>query len=479
MGLIEIMPENETIKFGTDGWRGIIADDFTFANVRICAQAAADYLIQSGAADKGMVIGYDTRFASEEFAGATAEVICGNGIKVYLCDKAAPTPVISYGVVAKEAGGAVVITASHNPWQWNGFKYKSADGASAPTEVVTQIEKNIGKSSVKSISLAEAEKTGMLEYIDLAPLYRKQLENFIDLDKPAEKKLKIVVDSMYGAGSGYFRMLLQNSGHQIIEINAERNPAFPGIRQPEPIGVNLDKLSARIKEEKADIGIATDGDSDRIGIMDESGNYLTQLQVFALLALYLLEARGQRGAIVKTITTTSMLYKLGELFDVPVIETAVGFKYVAPVMIENDALAGGEESGGYGFRGHVPERDALLAGLYFLDFMAKSGKTPSQLLDYLYNKVGQHHYDRIDVDFPEEQRQEIIARVGNCSPQELDGSKVVKKDTFDGFRFTLEDTSWLLIRFSGTEPLLRIYAESGSPQRVSKLLQLGREMAGV
>jgi len=473
------MPKNKTIKFGTDGWRGIIAEDFTFENVRLCAQAAADYLKDSGAADKGLVIGYDTRFASEDFARATAEVICGNGIKVYLCDKTTPTPVISYGTVAKKAGGAVVITASHNPAQWNGFKFKSADGASAPTEVITRIEKNIGKSSVKTITIAEAEKQSLIKHIDLAPLYYNQLKKFIDLDKPAGKKLKIVIDSMYGAGSGYFKMLLKNSGHHIIEINAGRNPAFPGIRQPEPIAVNLDRLSVKIKEEKADIGIATDGDADRIGIMDENGNFLTQLQVFALLALYLLEIRGQRGAIVKTITTTNMLHRLGEIFDLPVFETAVGFKYVAPVMLKEDALIGGEESGGYGFRGHVPERDALLAGLYFLDFMAKSGKTPSQLLDYLYSKVGQNHYDRIDIEFPEEQRQAIIKRVGNNSPQALDGSKVVKKDGFDGFRFTLEDTSWLLIRFSGTEPLLRIYAESNSPQRVETLLQLGREMAGV
>jgi len=470
---------NKTIKFGTDGWRGIIAGDFTFENVRICAQAAADYLKQSGAAKKGLVIGYDTRFASEDFARATAEVFCGNGIKVYLCDKATPTPVISYGVVVKKAGGAVVITASHNPAQWNGFKFKSADGASAPTEAIVQIEKNIGSSSVKTIPLAEAEKQGLIEYIDLAPLYCKQIKNFIDLDKPAEKRLKIVVDSMYGAGIGYFKMLLENSGHSIIELNGERNPAFPGIRQPEPIAVNLERLSAKIIEEKADIGIATDGDADRIGIIDEKGNFLTQLQVFALLALYLLETRDQKGAIVKTITATNMLYKLGDIFGVPVFETAVGFKYVAPVMLKEDALLGGEESGGYGFRDHVPERDALLAGLYFLDFMAKSGKTPSQLLDYLYGKVGQHHYDRLDIDFPEEQRNIIIKRVSQSSPAALDGVKVVKTDSFDGFRFTLEDTSWLLVRFSGTEPLLRIYAESDSLQRVKRLLQLGREMAGV
>jgi phosphomannomutase len=251
------------------------------------------------------------------------------------------------------------------------------------------------------------------------------------------------------------------------------------MKQPEPIAINLTKLSARVKEEKADVGIATDGDADRIGIIDEKGNFLTQLQVFALLALYLLEVRQQRGAIVKTITTTSMLYRLGEIFNVPVFETPVGFKYVAPIMLAQNALVGGEESGGYGFRGHVPERDAILAGLYFIDLMTKTGKTPSQLLDYLYSKVGPHYYSRLDIEFPEQQLEMITSRIRDSSLETLDGVKVAKKDTLDGFRFTLADTSWLLIRFSGTEPLLRIYAETNSPARVEHMLKLGKELAGV
>jgi phosphomannomutase len=282
---------------------------------------------------------------------------------------------------------------------------------------------------------------------------------------------------MYGAGAGYFKMLL-GDGH-ITEINGQPNPTFPGMKQPEPIAVNLARLKAMVKEKKASVGLATDGDSDRIGIIDEKGNFLTQLQVFALLALYLLEVRGERGAIIKTITATSMLYRLGELFNVPVHETAVGFKYIAPLMVSENALIGGEESGGYGFRGHVPERDALVSGLYFLDLMARTGKTPSQLLDYLYSKVGPHYYDRTDIEFPEAERRQMTGRLKESSPASLDGVKVAKKDTFDGFRFTLDDRSWLLIRFSGTEPLLRIYAESDSPARVSRLLELGKKLAGV
>jgi alpha-D-glucose phosphate-specific phosphoglucomutase len=470
------------IKFGTDGWRGIIAEDFTFDNVRICAQAVALYMHRCKLASRGLVIGYDTRFASKEFAAASAEVIAANGIKVYLCSKAEPTPVVSYGVVAKQAGGAIVITASHNPGKWNGFKIKSEDGASAPTEVISKIEENIrivieaGKTN--RLPLSEAIDKGLVEYIDLYPAYRAQIAKLVDLDGMKNRKLKIAVDSMFGAGSGYFKALLEGSGLEILEINGHPNPAFPGMKQPEPIAVNLAGLSELVKSSKADVGLATDGDSDRIGIMDENGIFLTQLQVYALLALYLLEVRKERGAIIKTITTTAMLDKLGEIYDVPVIETKVGFKYVAPLMLEQDAMIGGEESGGYGFRGHVPERDALLAGLCFLDLMVKTGKTPSQLLKDLYDKAGEHHYDRVDIEFAEAEREIITNRVQDSHPKTIDNVEVVKEDTIDGFRYTLADGTWLLIRFSGTEPLLRVYTESNSLQRVKRLLEIGKKITG-
>jgi alpha-D-glucose phosphate-specific phosphoglucomutase len=474
--------KNNPIKFGTDGWRGIIAEDFTFDNVRICAQAVALYLHKSELAKRGLLIGYDARFASKDFASAAAEVIAANGIKVYLCHKAEPTPVISYGVVAKQTGGAIIITASHNPSKWNGFKIKSQDGASAPTDVIDKIEKNVAavveSGEVNRMPLSEAIDKGLVEYTDLYPAYRAQIAGLVDLDGMKNKKLKIAVDSMYGAGAGYFKALLKDSAFDIVEINELPNPACPGIKQPEPIAINLERLSRLIKEEKADVGLATDGDSDRIGIMDENGNFLTQLQVYALLALYLLEVRKERGAIIKTITTTAMLDKLGKIYDVPVYETRVGFKYVAPLMMQHDALIGGEESGGYGFRGHVPERDALVAGLYFLDFMVKTGKKPSQLLKDLYDKVGEHYYDRLDIEFAEDQRETITGRVKNNHPTNIDNTKVVKEDTIDGFRYTLADGTWLLIRFSGTEPLLRIYTESDSPQRVQRLLEAGKKITG-
>ena len=479
---MEARAKTNPIHFGTDGWRAVIAQDFTFDNVRICAQGLADYLRQSGLSGKGIVIGYDTRFASEDFAAAAAEVVAANHIKVYLSPKAIPTPEASFGVTVKKAAAAIVITASHNPARYNGFKVKSADGASAPAETVGALEENIRRifesGRIEKMPLQEAIAQGRVEHFDFDPLYLRQMACFIDLPRLKQSRLKIVVDSMFGAGSGYFKDLLSGGPVELSEINSERNPAFPGIN-PEPIATNLKKLSAMVKAEKAAVGLATDGDADRIGIMDEKGNFLTQLEVFALLALYLLEVRGQRGAIVKTVTATSMLYRLGELFDVPVIETPVGFKYVAPVMLEKDALIGGEESGGYGFRGHVPERDAVLAGLYFMDFMVSTGKSPSQLLEYLFSKVGPHYYNRRDFHFPEEDRGSIIRQIQELKPYEIAGSAVVRSDTLDGFRFFTRDNSWLLVRFSGTEPLIRIYAESDSPERAEKFLDFGQEMTGL
>jgi alpha-D-glucose phosphate-specific phosphoglucomutase len=475
------MNKPNPIKFGTDGWRAIIAEDFTFENVRYCAQGVAEYLKKEKLADRGLVIGYDTRFASEDFAAAAAEVITGNGIKVYLTLKATPTPVISYGVLAKKAGGAIVITASHNPGTWNGFKYKDEHGSSASDEITSKIVILISKAydnnKVNRLPLAEAKKKRLVVDTDLDPAYFEQIARLVDLDKLKKAGLKLVIDPMYGAGAGYLAKALYGGTTKLIEINSERNPLFPGLR-PEPIMPNLDKLSAAVIEQKASAGLATDGDADRMGIIDEKGNFINQLQVFALLCLYLLEVRGERGPIIKTLTTTSMAYRLGEIYKVPVYETAVGFKFVAPLMIKENALIGGEESGGYGFRGHVAERDGILACLYFLDLMVRTGKSPSELISYLYSKVGPHYYQRVDIRFQERERQTIIDRVQK-PPETIDKVRVLKVDTTDGFRFILADNTWLLIRFSGTEPLLRIYTETDSPERADRIIKIGRKMAGV
>jgi phosphomannomutase len=469
------------IKFGTDGWRAVIAEDFTFQNVRYCAHGVAAYLKEAGLAERGLVIGYDTRFASERFAAATAEVVAAHGIKVYLSPDPAPTPVISYAVTAHRAGGGIVITASHNPGEYNGFKFKDEHGSSAPDEITARIVANLETAwksgEVEHLPLAEARKKGLVVMTDLKAVYMEQISRLVDLPRLRNAGLDIVIDPMYGAGHGYLAGALAGGTTACREIHAERNPLFPGLH-PEPIMPHLSELADAVRERRAAVGLATDGDADRNGIMDEHGNFINQLQVYALLALYLLEVRGERGALVKTLTTTSMAYKLGELYDVPVIETPVGFKYVAPVMVKENAIFGGEESGGYGYRGHVIERDGILSNLYFLDFMVRTGKTPSELIDYLYSKVGPHYYKRVDIKFPEEKRTAIIEKVKHA-PSVIDNVKVARVDTADGFRFVLEDTTWLLVRFSGTEPLLRIYAETDSPERADRLLAIGRDIAGV
>lgn len=474
---------SNVIKFGTDGWRGVIAEDFTFDNVRACAQGVATYLKQSGLASRGLLIGYDTRFASEDFAAATAEVVAANGIKVLLCPKPAPTPVVSFGVTEAKTAGGVIITASHNPGIYNGFKFKNEQGSSAPDETTSQIEKAIGQAlankKIKRMPLAEAIAQKRVEYRDLMPAYLAQLRRLVDTDNLRRAGLKVVIDPMYGAGAGYLRQVLEGGKTAVTEIQGERNPLFPGMGHPEPIAVNLTRLSDTVKKLNADVGLATDGDADRMGIIDENGRFITQLQVFALLCLYLLEVCGERGPLVKTITTTSMVYRLGKIFNVPVYETPVGFKYIAPLMQEKKAIIGGEESGGYGFRGHVLERDGILGNLYFLDLMVRTGKKPAQLLEYLFSKVGPHFYERLDITFPEAERQAIIERLKQSRVDSIGEVTVARRDETDGLRLLLPDESWLLIRFSGTEPVLRVYAEASSTARVEKMLEFSKKLAGV
>lgn len=468
------------IVFGTDGWRGVIAEDYTFDNVRRCAQGFAHYLKTKGHNDEWVVVGYDKRFHSENFAQAAAEVLCGNGFRVYLTDKATPTPVIAYAVVERKAVGAINITASHNPSTDNGFKVRDASGGAIDPEGLKQIESAIPNdvSAVQRISASEAETQGRLVRFDPAPAYIEHLQSLIDLQPIRDAGLKIVVDAMWGNGAGWFPRLLAGGKTEIFEIHNIRNPIFPEMKRPEPIPPNIDVGLRTTVERGADVLIVTDGDADRVGIGDEYGRFVNQLQVYGLLAFYLLEVRGERGPIIKTLSTTSMLEKLGEIYGVPVYETGVGFKYVAPKFLETNALIGGEESGGYAFRGNVPERDGILAGLYFLDMMVRLNRKPSQLLDLLFSKVGPHYYDRIDKQFTGD-RKTREAMILNANPQTIGGLKVVGLNTLDGFKFLLEDGGWMLIRFSGTEPIIRVYCETTYPDRVQPILQDGLRIAGL
>jgi alpha-D-glucose phosphate-specific phosphoglucomutase len=468
------------IKFGTDGWRGGIANDYTFANVRRCTQGFAAYLTNKGYQGRWVVVGYDMRFLGEAFAVVVAEVLAGNGYQVYLTQGATPTPVISYAVVDKKACGAVNITASHNPSTDNGFKVRDENGGAIAPEGLQEIENRIPDSqdSTVRIDYEEAVEQGKIVRFDAAEGYIHQLNTLIDLKPIKDAGLKILVDPMWGNGIGWFPRLLRGGKTEIIEIHNHRNPIFPEMIRPEPIPPNVNVGLKKTPEIGADVLLINDGDADRVGFGDENGIFIDQLRAYALLAYYLLEVRGERGPIVKTLSTTKMLNKLGEMYGVPIFETGVGFKYVAPKMLETHALIGGEESGGYAFRGHVPERDGILAGLYFLDMMVRLKRKPSELIDLLFSKVGAHYYDRIDTPF-EGERQEKIDRILAANPEKIAGLKVVDFITIDGYQFILEDGGWMLIRFSGTEPIIRVYCETTYPEKVGEILKEGLKIAGI
>ncbi|UCH60283.1 MAG: phosphoglucomutase/phosphomannomutase family protein [Anaerolineales bacterium] len=468
------------IKFGTDGWRGEIADDYTFANVRRCAHGFARHLLKNYPKDSWVVIGYDKRFQSEKFAAAAAEVMAGNGFRVYITESATPTPVISYSIVNKQAVGGINITASHNPPHDNGFKVRNEFGGAIDPNGLSEIESVIPPSEdmVNKMPLEDAERKGRIVYFDPAPAYIKQIHRLIDLKPIQDAGIHVLVDPMWGNGAGWFQKLIGGGKTKITEIHNIRNPSFPEMKRPEPIPPNIDVALRATLEHHADVLIVTDGDADRLGIGDENGNFIDQLRAYGLLAYYLLEIRGQNGAIVKTLSTTKMLNKLGKIYDVPVFETGVGFKFVAPKMLETDAMIGGEESGGYAFRNHVPERDGILAGIYILDMMVRTGKKPSQLLETLFEVVGAHYYDRIDTRFEGDRkaREQIIR---NSNPKSIGGLEVTGLDTTDGYKFSLEDGGWLLIRFSGTEPIIRVYTETTHKNRVTQILDDGLRVAGI
>ena len=476
--------KSSPIKFGTDGWRAIIGADFTVANVRLLTQAVAQFWQKEHPeeAARGFVVAYDTRFNAELFAAAAAEVLTGNGIPVALADAPTPTPVFAHAIVKRQAGGGITLTASHNPFDYQGYKVRSAYGGATPPEELAEIEEIVNAlhpRDVRSLAFAQAEKQGLCERFDPAPAYLAHVSRLLDLEGLRAWDGTLVVDAMYGAGLDWFSNILQGGSLRVYDLHNERNPMFPGLNNPEPIPGNLQNLFSVVRQIGAQLGLATDGDADRLGACDENGDFLNQLTVMSLLALYLLEVRGQRGPIVKTFTSSTMLNRLGKHFDVPVHETPVGFKFVAPKMLETDALLGGEESGGYAFRGHVPERDGLLAGLFLLDYVVQSGRAPTELVENLFSMVGPHYYDRLDLDFPQEEREHITARMQAHVPTKIANGEVVERRTEDGFHYTLCDGAWVCVRFSGTEPIMRIYAEADTLERVQALIQVARALAGV
>ncbi|MGQ9489551.1 MAG: phosphoglucomutase/phosphomannomutase family protein [Anaerolineae bacterium] len=473
------------IIFGTDGWRGRIAEDYTFDNVRRCAQGFAEYLKLTYPAElaRGVVIGGDKRFQSEHFAAAAAEVLAGNGIPVHFCGGGVPTPVISFGVTEAGALGAINITASHNPPWDNGFKVRDPNGGAIDPAGLKAIEARIPASAaaVSRMEFDEALKAGLIRHYDPVPAYDARIRSLVDVERIKDAGLTILVDNMWGNGAGYLSRFLAGGKTQVVEYHADRHPLFPEMKRPEPIPPNVDTGLAKAREIGADVVCILDGDADRCGLGDENGHFVDQLRVYGLLAMYFLEIRGERGAIIKTLSTTSMLDKLGARYGVPVIHTGVGFKYVAPAMMLHKGMIGGEESGGYAFRGHVPERDGILANLYLLDMMCRTGKKPTELLAMLFDLVGgPHYYDRVDTRLKDNAMKAAAkARLDAAMPETIAGLRVTDKVTLDGYQFIMEDGGWVLIRFSGTEPLIRVYCETMHQDKVQAILRDGMQLAGI
>jgi phosphomannomutase len=482
-------PAPTTIVFGTDGWRSRIADEFTFDNVRRCADGVARYVVDRGETAKGVVIAYDRRFASEHFAAAAAEVLLAHDIPVAYAVHAVPTQMSSYEVVERGSAAGIVITASHNPWVDNGFKVKAPTGSAAGPEILKVIESRLAENGGIAIDrrpFDDAEAAGLVERYDPFEGYERFLRRTIDLDSLKAADASILVDPMWGAGSGWISRLLGGGRIRVNEIHQERNPYFGGVN-PEPIRPNVDEALGILAGGGYDLGLLLDGDADRAGAADERGTFIHQLQVTGLLMYYLAEHRGLRQPVVISVNNTSMAARLGEHYVIKTYETAVGFKYIGPKMIETGAMMGAEESGGFGFGMHLPERDGVYADLMLLDLFLReraAGRWPvSKAIEHFHELAGPSWYKRVDVHveralYPETKRR-LLVDLRTDPPAELGGQPVVRTmplDTDDGFKFWVADGSWLLIRTSGTEPLVRVYVEATSETARDAMLGGGERL---
>jgi len=463
-----------SIKFGTDGWRAVIAEDFTFANVSRVAQATADYWQSHPVAgtEKKVVVGYDRRFLSQEFASRTAEVMAGNGFRVTLTPEPTPTPSVSFSVKAQRAVGGVMITASHNPPIFNGFKLKSHYGGSSSSETCQQVESFLDRNPVRAMPLNEALKSKQFTIKDVRPAHYAALKKLVDFKLIAKSKLRFAHEALFGVGAGCFEQLLAGTSCRVTTLNAAHDPLFGGIN-PEPIEANYGRSQAYLHKHPHDLCLVTDGDADRVGGMDGRGNYLTTHILIALLLHHLFKNRGGKGRIIKALTTTSMLDKMCASYGLELVETGVGFKYICAEMLKGNVLFGAEESGGIGFPGHIPERDGIAAGLMLLEMLAVERVSLSRLIAKLEKQFGPHRYGRIDTRFPLEKRPLLMDHLKANPPARLLRSPLVDVKSFDGVKFIAQDGSWLMLRGSGTEPILRIYAEANSDTNAKKLLKLG------
>ncbi|WP_419805836.1 phosphoglucomutase/phosphomannomutase family protein [Terriglobus sp.] len=469
------------VKFGTDGWRGIIADDFTYSNVRVAAAAIANYVLHHEDASKGVCIGFDTRFGSPQFAQVIADVLAGAGIPVQLAQDVTPTPALSYGVRHRGAAGGVMITSSHNPAQWNGVKYKASYGGSGSPGIIKQIEQYLGA------ELPKAAQPAAITSVNFLPEYIAAVEAFADLKAIEASGYRFLIDSMYGAGAGVLKGIFYRAGVPAVEIRAEHNPAFPGIN-PEPILPHIALTQERVVAEKCDAGLITDGDADRIGSVDEHGNVVDAHKIYAILLRWLLERKQWPGGVTRAFNTTKMLDRIAAKYGRKLYEHGIGFKYVCDLMLSEDILIGGEESGGVGISKHLPERDGILNALLIANVMADEKKTLGELVASLQAEFGEHHYGRIDMHIDDRLKQSAIQRASS-GLTEIASFQVLRTEDLDGFKFFLaipEDMArqgsrpapaetWLLLRASGTEPLLRVYCESSSPSNVDRILKAAEQ----
>jgi phosphomannomutase len=470
------------IKFGTDGWRGVIADDFTFANVRTAAEAIAAYIHAKEDPAKGLCIGYDTRFLSKAFARACAEVAAATGIPVMLAHAVTPTPALSFGVRERGAAGGIMITSSHNPAQWNGVKYKAWYGGSGKPSIIAEIESYLGQPAPRAATPATIQE------VDFLPTYLKAIESFADLDLIAKSGMKFCIDSMYGAGGTIIADIFARVGVAHVQIRSNPDPLFPGIN-PEPIEPHIRALGEAVVENGCQAGLCTDGDADRIGATDEDGNFVDPHKIYSVLLSWVLRRKGWPGAVTRAFNTTKMLDRISKKYGRELIEHGIGFKFVCDLMLEREILMGGEESGGIGFQRHLPERDGLLNALLLANVMAEEGKTMGQLVADLQAEYSEHQYGRVDLTIPDDVKNGAIARARALKTGDpaFAGMPILRQENLDGVKFYLDNPqakakpnaaeTWLLLRASGTEPLLRIYTESCSKESVAKLLESARGFA--
>jgi phosphomannomutase len=470
------------IKFGTDGWRAVIADDFTFANVRITAEAIAAYIHAKADPAKGIAIGYDTRFGSRDFARACAEVVAATGIPVQLANAITPTPALSYAVRERGLAGGIMITSSHNPAQWNGVKYKAWYGGSGQSSIMADIESRLGQ------PVARATQPAPIREVDFLPTYLQAIESFTSLDALKKSGMKFGIDSMYGAGLTILSGIFTRLGVAHVQIRGSQDPLFPGIN-PEPIEPHIRALGEAVVANGCQAGLCTDGDADRIGATDENGNFVDPHKIFSVLLSWALKRKGWPGAVTRAFNTTKMLDRICAKHGRELIEHGIGFKYVCDYMLEREILMGGEESGGIGFQRHLPERDGLLNSLLLANVMAEEGKTLGELVAGLQAEYGEHQYGRIDLALSDEIKNGAIARAKALESDNpiFAGMPILRQQTLDGVKFYLDNPeaatkpnaaeTWLLLRASGTEPLMRIYTESCSKESVAKLLESARKFA--